>query len=71
MNDQNRFDTSLLGCFNEVNYPKDFLSARNSNEKNVVYIYNYKDKDDVEDMYNDKHKCLLDFDLVSWIKGQI
>ena len=70
MNDQNRFSNELMSRFDVVPYPKVFLSSKERRGNNVRVISYYKNKLSVGDMYNDKLKCLKDFDLVSWISQQ-
>jgi uncharacterized protein (DUF1919 family) len=70
MNDQNKFSEDLMSRFDSIKYPKIFLSSKEREGKTIKVISYYKNKDVVGDMYNDKLKCLKDFDLVSWIRNQ-
>lgn len=70
MNDQNRFNDELMVRFDAIDYPKVFLSSKHREGDNVKVVSYYKGNECVGDMYNDKYKCLKDFDLVSWVKSK-
>jgi len=69
MNDQNNYKESLHSKFKTINEKKVFLSAKKSNDKEVVWVKNYKNKNNVGDMYNEWAKCLPYFNLVKWVKN--
>jgi len=71
MNDQNRFHQDLMSDFDNITYPKVFLSAQEREGENVRVIDYYKGKKCVGDMYNDQLRVFKNFDLVHWIKQQI
>lgn len=71
MNDQNKFNQELMAKFDQLKYPKIFLSAKARNGKNVKVVDYYKGRDCVGDMYNDKLKVFKNFDLVHWIKQHV
>ena len=71
MNDQNNFNENALSKFNKIRYPKVFLSSKNRLNKDIVWVKNYRHKEAVGDMYNEKFKCLKYFDIVKWTNQKL
>lgn len=67
MNDQNGFTDSLMGRFDEVEFPKIFFSSQPRKGKNVKFVSYYSERKQVGDMYKDRIKILGDFNIATWI----